>query len=180
MMNFRKVIIGVVLFLSVSANASLMVRTSPILLVVGGVNGELDYGVTENLSVGAGGLSWSATVAEVDFTVTEAHARIDYWTSGIFKQGWYFNAVYSSMSMELNTSNVFGTKFTGKVSGSALLAGVGYHWQWDSFHTELGVQAGKYDFDSSLELEASDGSKSSEDIPAGTSAGLEFNIGWVF
>jgi hypothetical protein len=176
----KKILFSLALLFSVTSQAEIMLRTSPILLVAGGTNAEIDFKVSENLSVGVGGLSWSAELLDVEFTVTEAHARFDYWFSGAFKQGWYANAGYSTMSMDLKTKDIFGTEFEGEVSGSGVILGMGYHWQWESFHMELGYQLANYSFDSKLELEASDGSTEEESIPSGTSGGLEFNLGWVF
>lgn len=176
----KKILICAVLLISFSAKAEVMVRTSPILLVAGGMNGELDYKVTENVSAGFGGLSWSAEVLDVEFSVSEVHARADYWFAGTFKQGWYANVGYSSISMDLKTNDIFGKEYEGDISGSGVVLGLGYHWQWESFHMELGYQLANYGFDSKLELEASDGSKEEETIPSGTSGGLEFNLGWVF
>ncbi len=176
----KRILFAIAMLGCLSAQAGIMLRTSPILLAAGGGNGEIDFALTDKLSLGALALSWNAELLDVEFSVKETHVRLDYWFSGAFKQGWYGNIGYSQLEMDLSTKDIFGKKFEGELSGSSVILGLGYHWQWESFHMELGYQIGNYGFDSDLELEASDGSKESEDIPSGATGGLEFNIGWVF
>jgi hypothetical protein len=176
----KKIIISLSLLFSFTTQAEVMLRTSPLLMLIGANNGEVDVKVTDNISIGLGGLAWSAEVLDVEFSLTEVHGRMDYWFSGTFQQGWYGNVSYSSMSMDLKTTDIFGKDYEGDISGTGIILGVGYHWQWETFHMELGYQQSSYDFDSKLELTSSDGATEEESIPTTNSGGLEFNIGWVF
>lgn len=167
------------------AQSQVAIKTSPVLFAVGALNAEVGVALGSNLSIAAGGLTWSGSLDSVetddsvDFSVTEVHGRIDYWFSGAYKQGWYIGGTVSSMTINLKTTQS-GVEFEGDISATGILGQFGYHWQWDSFFIDLGARAGTYNFDSKLEVEADDGSTQEEEIPAISSGGLEFNIGWVF
>ncbi len=166
---------------SVNVQSQYLARTSPLLLAVGALNGEFQYGISPNISVGAGLLQWNVEILDVEMNVNSYHARLDYWTAGVFQQGWYLSGLALQSTFELSsTSLLSSTKYTGEVSGSGFGFGGGYHWQWESFNLELGAQMLSYSFDTTLKLKANDGTTRQEDIPAGTGLGAEFNMGWVF
>lgn len=163
-----------------NASAAMMLRTSPLPLLIGAVNADLGFQVTNNLSIAVGGTTWSAELLDVEFEFSEFHGRLDYYFNGTYQQGWYLSAQAGVATFDLTTEDSLGTEFTGDVSGTSLAFLAGYHWQWTSFFIDLGAGFTRFSFDSELELEDENGNTEEETIPAVSSTGLEFNIGWVF
>lgn len=181
-MKFKSLFVIFLSLFSYATHAEIkgMVRSNPVFFLVGGVNLEGNISLVEKLSLGLGMTDWSAEVSDVDLTLREQHIRLDYWFSGTFQDGWYANLGYSTLAIDLKTEDSFGKEYKGDVSGSAITMGGGYHFQWENFCLDLGLQVANYGFDSQLELEASDGDTEKESLPTGSNVGLDFQIGWVF
>lgn len=155
------------------------VKTNPVSLLIGATNVEVNYALWKKFSLGLGGLRWSTTILDVEFTASEYHARFDFWFNDAFKQGWYIGAQISKLGMDL-TTEVSGIDFTGSISSTGYLGQLGYHWQWDNFNIDFGTYFGYYDFDSEIELEDASGNIEKESVPAFGAVGAEFFLGWAF
>jgi len=155
------------------------IKTNPVSLLVGATNAEVNYAFHKNFTFGLGGLIWSTTILDVEFTASEYHARVDYWFNAAFEQGWYAGLQVSKLGMELTTV-VSSVDYTGDISSTGYLAQFGYHWQWDSFNMDFGTYFGYYDFDSDITLKDVNGNTKDETVPAFGAVGAEFFIGWAF
>lgn len=162
-----------------SPNYNWNIKTNPLSFLIGATNAEINYAVWKKFSLGFGGLRWSTTILDVEFTATEYHLRGDFWFNDAFKQGWYLGAQISRLGMDL-TTEVSGVDFTGSIASTGYLLQLGYHWQWDNFNIDFGSYFGYYDFDSEIQLEDASGNTEDETVPAFGAIGAEFFIGWAF
>ncbi len=83
----KKCLLVFVLILSQSALADMMVRTSPLTLLIGAPNVELGFKVTDGLSVGGGFTTWAVDINDIEMDFLAYHARADYYFSGAYNQG---------------------------------------------------------------------------------------------
>lgn len=176
----KKCLLVFVLILSQSALADMMVRTSPLTLLIGAPNVELGFKVTDGLSVGGGFTTWAVDINDIEMDFLAYHARADYYFSGAYNQGWYISGIFGAASIDLATTDDAGTKYKGDVNGTYVAFFGGYHWQWTQFFIDLGIGTSTYSFSDTLDLEDENGNKEEESIPAISATGLEFNIGWTF
>jgi hypothetical protein len=148
---------------------------------LGIVTAELNYAVTDNLTVGAGVLSWNLDLNNDKIEAFGFHVRTDYYLEGAYQQGWYLAAELGTLNLTLTQTELNGDVFTGEASASGISLGGGYHWQWDSFFQQLGILYTQYSFDDAITLKDQSGNTQQEDVP-GTfgGLGLEWNMGWKF
>lgn len=179
----KKLLLALTMLLTLNVHAqdkNWNLRFEPISWLVGATNVELNYAVGSNFTIGGGLVAWNVELLDIEIGLNEYHVRGDYWFAGAFQQGWYLSGIYSTINMNLQTTDSLGTEYEADVSATGFKFFGGYRWLWENFNLELGYGFVSYNFDDKLTLKASDGSTQEEDLPAVTGTGLEFNMGWTF
>lgn len=179
----KKVIILALISLNVLAsNKDWNVRISPLQFLAGMSNVELGFALGSNFSLAAGAMIWNqddalGTGYSVD--ASQYHARLDYWFSGAFAQGWYLSGLVSTLNITLE-KEISNVDYEASTSYSGYKVLGGYRWMWENFNMELGYGYADYGATDKLTLKSSDGDKIKRDMPPIQGGTLEFNIGWSF
>lgn len=171
----------VLLFASAPAFAKDMnFRFGPIGLLAGFINGELDFAVGSNWSVGpiVGFISRSSD--NVDIDAGQIGLRADYYFNGTFTDGWYITPQVSIAGFDVTENDTLYGKLEDKVGGVIVSGMVGYNWFWDTFNMGVGGGLSTYTVDN-LELKDSTGTvRDKYDRFSNLQLALEFNLGWTF
>lgn len=165
---------------SSSDSRSFNIQTSPIALLIGMVNGELDYKINENIVVGPVFAYWNATIFDVKVVATSFGAQAKYYPDGLFTDGYYFGGKVASSSFELTAEDdITGDELSAEASGAMFGVMGGYHWFWESFNINLGLLMGSNSV-GKVEVKDSNGNVEEEYDSSGVATGLIFNMGFVF
>ncbi len=170
-----------------SDSAEYNFRFSPLGLIVGSININLDIVVAPDWTVGPVINYWryssssDRTVFSKDFETTAYGfgARANWFKNGNFTDGLYVGPGLSYANVKVTTTDSTGDSVTG--SASVMLASclVGYGWYWDSFNMMLGGGASLGLGDTKVKVETSSGS-STEVSSTMAGVALEYSLGWTF
>jgi hypothetical protein len=164
---------------SYASAQSLFIRTNPVLVLVGIASAELQIKLSSNITAGLGINSGTISDGINSVSLNEQHIKLDYWTRGAMKQGWFFSIQYSSLKAKGEEESLFGDEIlTGELNTSGFGLGVAYRWLWTSFFIEFGFESIFYD-DLTFKLQNADGTSTSE-TTASSASGMQFNLGWNF
>jgi hypothetical protein len=162
---------------------SVNVRINPLAALFGMLNAEIDFKMSDSLTVGPSLSYWSISLGDVSFSAYSLGVRANYYFGGgaLDTDGWYLGpyAAFASMTVE---EDLLGDNFSASASGFGLGAMIGHQWMWETFNINLGLGFGYYMIDETQTAENDDGVEREVDVPAaaGTSVGLEFTLGWAF
>src|SRR4051812_21654310 len=193
-MRFAKSVRGLVLsifvalgvFVSSQANAAsedtVNVRVSPLLLLLGGLYGNVDFRVGENWTLGPVFGIIHLKIGDTELGASELGVRGTYYFTGAFTDGWYIGPQVSAVSAKAKTSDPFGGDTSeAKVSGTVIEVVGGYHWFWDSFNLNLGLGVGSWSGPAQARVTNSDGSTQDVDVNIASGVGqVDFLLGWTF
>lgn len=154
------------------------VRFSPIGLLIGLINVEVDFKVNENWTMGPTLAFWNFSVGETgsnlfgtDVSFFSLGGRANWYKNGIHTDG-----LYVGPSLSYNTVKLKSGSDSASASGLVASGLVGYGWFWESFNMHLGGGL-------SLPLGSLKAEVNGEEYAArGGSAGLaiEYTLGWTF
>lgn len=154
------------------------VRTRPLSLALGMINAQVDYAISDNLTVGPDFTSWNLTIGDYDVSASGFGVGANYYFDNVFNDSWYVSGGYSSASATVK----YKSSLYGNLEASAQVAGVaiggGYHWFWESFNLNLGLNT-LLAATTKVELKDSTGTvRDTYTYPGGV--GLDFAIGFAF
>ncbi len=157
-------------------------RFSPIGLLVGAVNVNLDISMGKSWTLGPQLSYWGFSANTTVGTTTSSTSVSSYglglrgnWhANGNFNDGLYFGPSVSYSSAKASASGSSGN-YNGRIA-SAL---VGYGWFWNSFNILLGGVLNIPLGGSKITLTDNAGSTSEVSVQA-SSLALEFSLGWTF
>ncbi len=160
-------------------------RFSPLGLIIGEVDANLDFKVNSNWTLGPELGYWHTKLSSsglftsnFDVTALAFGARANWFANGVYKDGLYVGPNLSYASVTLTTSDATGT-ITGTDGG--LYAGglVGYGWFWDNFNIMLGGGAIVGLGNTTVSVTDSSGNPTDVSAPV-AGLDLEFSLGWTF
>jgi hypothetical protein len=160
-------------------------RVNPVGLISGGIDANLDFKLTENLTVGPQGIYLHAQLSpsgiytsNYDITAYGFGARANWFFDGAFKDGWYFGPSFEYLKVTLKTTDAVGPA-TGSASGMLASGIIGYGWFWDNFNLMLGGGYASVLGASSITIKDSAGNQT---VITANLSGLtyELSIGWAF
>lgn len=150
---------------------------SPLGLLIGGLNGGVDYRITEDWAVGPEISYYSLSLGDVTVKAMGAAARGIYGFNGAFEDGGYFGAGLGFSSVEASATSL-GTTYSASVSAPVYNLGLGYQWFWSSFNIRLGGVISGVLADKIVIKDNSGNEVSSYSTSAGL--GILFDFGFVF
>jgi len=155
-------------------------RFSPIAYLVGIINGDLDYKVSENIVIGPSLVLINLKLDEKTYNVNSFGVQGSYYFESAFKDGFYLGGNFSTISAEVSTLK-YGPKITGSQDGTLVGLKCGYHWFWNSFNLNLGLTATSTAAMSNIKLIDNTGKTIDEVSPTKISSrGVDFAIGFTF
>ena len=161
------------------AQANTNIRFSPLSPLVGVIDVEVDFKVSEAWSVGPQLSILSTEDGNYDVSGYKVGVRANYFFSGsVFTQGWYFGPSVSVISVNVK-ENIAISNYEGDAKGINFNALFGYQWMWESFNINLGggpsyVSLGK------IRTKDNSGNTESYDGFSGVGLAIEFMLGWKF
>lgn len=144
---------------------------SPISILVGILNAELDFKLNPHWVVGPefAVVNWSIGSLSLKGSSFGATAR--YYFHPVFSDSWYVAGSAESSNLEVKSGTA-----SASASGLSVSFKGGYHWFWDSFNLQLGLSFTSLPY-GKLEVKESNGSIKDSYTPVST--GLEFNFGFL-
>ena len=170
-----------------SSGASANFRIAPLSLLIGWLNLDLDFKISDDWTVGPTIGVWRVTLEDTLFVDNKLNlernavgARAVWSQSGAYQTGFYFSPIVQFVSAKVSgTGKSSGNPISATASGITLTGIGGYQWFWDSFNMSLGagLQVGAQASKVTV-VEAG----TSRDVSAERSAGaaLDFMLGWTF
>lgn len=159
------------------------VRVSPLSMLVGYINAEVDFGLGENFTLGPSLGYWSLSSGVLKLSATNIGVRGNYYLSGKrISDGWFLGPTLTYLSVSLKET-ILGVEYTASSSAFAIGAVFGYQWVWESgFNMNLAVGGGYYSTGSTTVLTSASGATKTENTPgiSGTVPALEFTLGYAF
>jgi len=161
-------------------------RFSPIGLIVGSVDANLDIKIDPNWTIGPQLGFWHHRFGSdygftSDFTVDafEVGARANWFLNGAYVNSFFIGPALNYAHVKVTTTDSNHTPVSASISTVVASCLFGYAWFWDSFNIMLGG-GGQFGLGkNAVELTNADGSKTSTNTRvAGLSA--EFSLGWTF
>ncbi|OQW46429.1 MAG: hypothetical protein A4S09_05515 [Proteobacteria bacterium SG_bin7] len=147
-------------------------RFSPILILVGIADVDLDIGLGSNFVLSPEIIGGKWTLLDKGYIqLSGGGLALSYHFNGNFTDGFYLGV--AGQTVEVKGENSSGLAAQATAKGGGLRAG--YLWQWVNFYMNLGASFFSSD---NTKITYSDGS--TENIPGGSGAGLDFKIGWSF
>ena len=162
------------------------VKVSPLGLLIGYYNIDLDFAMDDHWALGPtlSYYSWNFGLNSSSFKATSyaVGARGSWFSHGVYQDGLYISPILSYVG-----ASVSGTSGTTSASGSASAVSVsglvGYHWFWDTFNMNLGVGYSAILGNVQVTATASDGSTYSSNVSTSNASGglaLDFMMGILF
>lgn len=161
-------------------------RLNPIGLIAGAINGDFEFKISDEWTVGIQGAFIRAKLSPTgifnsDYNITAwgIGARADWYFNGVFNDGFYLGPSAEYLNVNVKTSDSFGPA-SGNAAGLMLACILGYGWFWDNgFNIMLGGGYGGVLGASGITIQDSVGNRQA--ITANLS-GLtyELSFGWAF
>ncbi len=172
-----------------SSPKSMNLRVSPILLLIGMIELNLDVAMNDQWTVGPELNFWRFTVNssnssfddEFSLSAFALGVRANWYQNGVFSEGLYVGPYAKYVNVKVETEDSAGNDISGQASGLGLGCLVGYGWFWDSFNIKLGGGLALPLGTSNVEVKDSSGTTTEEVKTSRTgSLAAEFTLGWTF
>lgn len=170
-----------------SANGSINARISPLGLLIGYINADVDFKLGDQWTLGPTFSYWGFDMTSSAFTGDKLRvesksigARANWYKNGVFKDSLFFSPIFQYVSASaIGTSRSSGSTVSASASVPVLSGLVGYHWFGQTLNMSLGAGLG-FGLGSS-KVKATDGTTTVEsDISRSVGLALDFMIGIVF
>ena len=170
-----------------SANGSINARISPLGLLIGYINADVDFKLGDQWTLGPTFSYWGFDMTSSAFTDDKMRvesksigARANWYKNGVFKDSLFFSPIFQYVSASATgTSRSSGNTVSASASVPVLSGLVGYHWFGQTLNMSLGAGLG-FGLGSS-KVKATDGTTTVEsDISRSVGLALDFMIGIVF
>lgn len=172
---------------SSAKEGSINARISPLGLLIGYFNADVDIKVGDQWTLGPTFSYWGFDVSSSGFTGDSMRvesksigARANWYKNGVFKDSLFFSPIFQYVSASATgTSRSSGSTVSASASVPVLSGLVGYHWFGQTLNMSLGAGLG-FGLGSS-KVKATDGTTTVEsDISRSVGLALDFMIGIVF
>ena len=171
---------------SSSKEGSINARISPLGLLIGYFNADVDIKVGDQWTLGPTFSYWGvAMTTDSVFSTSRLEsksigARANWYKNGVFKDSLYFSPIFQYVSATFSgTSRTSGSTISASASVPVASALVGYHWFGQTVNMSLGAGFG-FGLGSS-KVTATDGTTTTEsNIGRSVGLALDFMIGIVF
>ncbi|MBL7686507.1 MAG: DUF3575 domain-containing protein [Bdellovibrionaceae bacterium] len=172
---------------SSSKEGSINARISPLGLLIGYFNADIDFKLGDQWTLGPTFSYWGFDVSSSGFTGDSMRvesksigARANWYKNGVFKDSLFFSPIFQYVSASATgTSRSSGSTVSASASVPVMSALVGYHWFGQTLNMSLGAGLG-FGLGSS-KVKATDGTTTVEsDISRSVGLALDFMIGIVF
>lgn len=170
-----------------SSSSTANFRFAPLSLLIGWLNLDLDFKVSQDWTVGPTVGIWKTAIEDSLFVDNKLNlernavgVRAVWSESGAYNTGFYFSPIAQFVSAKVyGTGKTSGNLITATGSGITLTGIGGYQWFWDSFNIALGagLQVGAQASKVTV-IEAG----TSRDVAPERSAtvAVDFMLGWTF
>ena len=172
---------------SSSKEGSVNARISPLGLLIGYFNADVDIKVGDQWTLGPTFSYWGFDVTSSGFTGDSMRvesksigARANWYKNGVFKDSLFFSPILQFVSASASgTSRTSGATVSASATVPVLSGLIGYHWFGQTLNMSLGAGLG-FGLGSS-KVKATDGTTTVEsDISRSVGLALDFMIGIVF
>jgi hypothetical protein len=163
------------------------VKVTPIGLIIGYVNIDVDFKVSSRWSVGPTASYWhwndagSINGSDIGLTMYAVGVRGNWYKQGTYRTGFYISPLIQYLSATA-TARSNNTDISATASTSVFSSIFGYHWFWDSFNLALGggpsLELGK----ANVTINDGNSTTTTSDYARQNTLGLvgEFMLGWTF
>jgi hypothetical protein len=161
-------------------------RFSPVGLIVGSINVNMDFKISDEWTIGPQLEYWHFTLGSDDVLLTSDYnitaigggIRANWFPNGVYTSGLYVGPSVSYTSVKLTTSDKYGS-VTGSVGAPLVSCLVGYAWFWSSFNIMLG--GGLSTSIGETQVKVTDSSGTTVSVSDNlTGLDIEFSLGWTF
>lgn len=176
----KKFLAVIITFMALNnAQAETNIRVSPLSVLVGVIDVEVDFKIADAWTLGPQLSLVSRTDGTYDVSGYKVGVRGNYWFNGAaLSQGWYFGPSVSLVSINVKDSSP-SSSLEGDATALGLVGIFGYQWMWESFNINLGAGPALISIDD-VTITDSSGNKTKYDANGGVNLAIEFNLGWKF
>ena len=171
------------IFAGVYAHATdFNVRFSPVGMIGGLLNAELDIPVSDSLAIGPEFGYLHGTIHQKSVHIVAYGLRgVYYFNESVFTDGWYFSPGVTWSRVRVGATDAVHGPLTANGESFALSLISGYQWFWDYFNIALGGGLA-WSSIGTLDLKSEDGVSRDTYKGPGTRAALalEFSLGFTF
>jgi hypothetical protein len=179
-MKFKHLLTSTLLALSLSSNLraadgdTVNIGTSPLLWLVGVMNAQADFRLTDEFTLGPVGSYYTRKSSGVKVSSYGLGVRANWFITGpVFTDSWYIGPSVSYMGAEASQD---GTEASLNLWALQILGG--YHWFWDSgFNLNVGAGGNYINWPEYVTV---NGKRISLDTYENMNIAIEFNLGWSF
>lgn len=160
-------------------------RFSPLPLLIGGINIDLDMAITPEWTLGPELVYLNYTMSRSGSLTKDISAKAyslgvrgNWYKNGVHTDGLYLSPALTYANVSVSSADASGT-ISADGNGIFLKGIAGYGWFWDSFNILLGGGLSTGLGSSKVKVKDSTGTTTQEvDIQGGFAA--EFTLGWTF
>ena len=154
------------------------IATRPLLILIGGMNLEVEAPIYKKLSLAGDYFKWQFTFDDYDTTVSTYGATLRYYfAEKALDQGVYTGLGYQFLSVKLKENDF---NHTGEATTNIFGLHLGYHWQWDNFFQDLGGQLYVASLSKIKLKDSNNDTVGSKSVPGFSGFGLTYRLGWAF
>lgn len=113
-------------------------RFSPLGLLVGILNGDLQFKMSNQWTMGPSALVWNLKVPDITLNATGAALSGMYYFDEVFEDSWYVSPAVGYISLTTKEKENL-IDYEGNYTGLHMALGAGYIWHWESFNLSLGA-----------------------------------------
>lgn len=171
-----------------SGSQTMNIRVSPLGLLVGYLNADLDIKMGDEWTLGPTLSYWSfktdssTTTGGIDLSMFAIGARANWYPSGVFKSGFFVSPIFQYVSATAKArSSVNGENISATASAPIFQGLAGYHWFGKTINFSLGAGFGVSPSSTKVKVTDSTGTSSNE-VQASRSVGLALDmmLGYTF
>ncbi|HXH29444.1 MAG TPA: hypothetical protein VNJ01_01405 [Bacteriovoracaceae bacterium] len=174
------VVLSQFLLLSTGAWAETNVRVSPLGLLIGSADVEVDFKISPSVTLGPTFQFLSLDSEGFDVSAYSVGIRSNIFLNGeVFKSGWYVGPVAKYINVKVEDTDNSSSNLEGSASGLMVAVILGYQWMWESFNINLGVGPG-HSFIDEIRVTDNAGYDETYEGSGGFVLPIEFMLGWKF
>ncbi len=155
-------------------------KFSPLSLLIGVIDLQVDLTVSESWSVGPAFMYLNREIGDFDTKAWSLGIRGNYYLNRkVFTQGWYLGPQLSYLGVNVRGKDVLGGNIEANSTGAATTLYFGYHWFWETFNMSLGAGPVYYTM-GKIKVKSENAPDESFNAFDGVRLALEYMIAWRF